>query len=103
MLFAVKYEPRMNRTAEDRRRIRRLLMAWHPPSSVKLVAHYHYVSGGGVLVMETEAAIALFESLEPFKPMLQFDVEPVVNVIEALAASMDVDEWVASVKDDEPL
>jgi hypothetical protein len=97
MLFAIKYGPSDNQTEEDRRRVRRLFVAWEPPTGVELQAHYHLVSGGGFLVVDTESATAIYESLEPFKPMVRFDVEPVVNVIEAIAASMDVEEWAESV------
>jgi hypothetical protein len=96
MLFGIKYSPAVGRTSEQRRQVWRLAMAWEPRTGVEIQAHYHFVSGGGVIVVETTSASALYESLEPFKPLVQFDVEPVVNVIEAIATSMDVDEWVAS-------
>ena len=74
-------------------------MAWEPPTAVEVRHHFHYVSGGGVVIVDTEVPGALYEALAPFKPMVDFDDEPVVNVIEALAISLDVEEWVASVKD----
>jgi hypothetical protein len=64
---------------------------------VELQAHYHYISGGGLVIAETESAALLYESLEPFKPVTSFDVEPVVNILEAIAISMDVEEWADSV------
>jgi uncharacterized protein DUF3303 len=97
MLFAVKYSPIGSRTEEDRRQLRRIFLAWQPPAGVEVRAHYHYVSGGGLAVADTESASLLFESLQPFKPLLAFDVEPVINVIEALAIAMGVDEWAGSV------
>jgi hypothetical protein len=97
MLLAIKYSPGNNQTLEDRRRARRLFVAWDPPPGVELQAHYHLVSGGGFLVVESESPVALYEALEPFKPMVQFDIEPVVNVIEALATAEDVDDWAESV------
>ena len=101
MLFAIKYRPRESRTNGDRRRIRQLFVAWEPPFGVELQAHYHYVSGGGLVVVETDAASLLYESLEPFKPSVSFDVEPVINVLEAVAISMDVHDWIDSVLADE--
>ena len=97
MLLAIKYGPGDNQTQEDRRRARRLFIAWDPPAGVELQAHYHLVSGGGFIVVESESPVALFEALEPFKPMVQFDIEPVVNVIDALATAEDVHEWAESV------
>src|SRR5688572_23238424 len=98
VLFAIKYHPRPGRTEAESKRVRELLMAWEPPSSVEVRHHFHYVSGGGVVIVDTEVPGSLFESLEPFKPLVEFDVEPVINMIEALAISLDVEEWVASVK-----
>jgi len=97
MLFAIKYHPRSGRTEAESQRVRALLMAWEPPSTVEVRHHFHYVSGGGVVIVDTEIPAALYESMAPFKPLVEFDVEPVVNVIEALAISLDVEEWAASV------
>ena len=58
-----------------------------------------YVSGGGVVVAEAEDARSLYEMVEPFKPLVEFEVEPSVNVIEALAISLDIEEWVDSVRE----
>ena len=99
MLFAIKYQPRVGRTEAEAKRARELLMAAEPPLGVEVRHHFHYVSGGGVVIVDTEAPSLLFEAMAPFKAMVDFDVEPVVNVIEALAISLDVEEWAASVKD----
>jgi hypothetical protein len=74
-----------------------LFVAWEPPRGLDVQAHYHYVSGGGVIVVNADSPVPLFEALEAFKPMVKFDVEPVVNVIEAIAVSMDVEEWANAV------
>ena len=97
MLFAVKYRPRPGRTEAESRRMRDLLMVWNPPSGVEMQHHFHYVAGGGVMVADSEAPGPLYESLAPFKTYVDVEIEPVINVIEALAISMDIDEWVASV------
>jgi hypothetical protein len=78
--------------------MRELLMAWNPPHGVEIRHHFHYVSGGGVLIVESDVAGALYESLEPFKPYVDYHVEPVINMVEALAIQLDVEEWVESVK-----
>src|SRR6185503_10100399 len=97
MLFAVKYRPQANRTTAESKHIRELLMQWQPPAGVELKHHFHYVSRGGVLIVDTRDPSALYETLEPFKPLVEFDVEPVINYLEAMAISTDVDQWAASV------
>ena len=98
MLFAIKYTPRSTRTDAESRRAREIFVAWSPPATVEIKHHFHYVEGGGVIIAETELPTALYESVAPFQPMTDFDIVPVVNVIEAIAISMDVDEWVDSVR-----
>jgi hypothetical protein len=97
MLFAIKYGPSGYNTDEDKRRVRQLFVAWEAPTGVDIECHYHYVSGGGVIVVDTDSAALLFEALEPFKPSVHFHVEPVINALEAVAISMDVEEWANSV------
>jgi hypothetical protein len=97
MLFAIRYHARGGRTESEAKRVRELIMAWSPPDEVDVQNHYHYVSGGGVVVVEAESARSLYEMVEPFKPLVEFEVEPVLNVIEALAISLDIEDWVASV------
>jgi hypothetical protein len=99
MLLAIKYGPSEFQSQEDRRRTRRLFMKWEPPPGVEIQAHYHLVSGGGFMVVESDSPGALYESLEPFKPKTLFDIEPVVNVIEAVSTSIDVEDWADSVLD----
>jgi len=77
--------------------VRELLMKWEAPADVDVDSHFHFVSGGGVIIVRTDVPTALYETLEPFKPMVVFDVEPVINFVEAIAVSTDVDDWVASV------
>ena len=96
MLFAIKYRPQASRTEADAKRVRELLLKWRAPPGVDVTSHFHYVSGGGVVIVDTQEPSALFETLEPFKPLVEFDVEPVINFLEALAVSTDVEEWAAS-------
>ena len=96
MLFAIKYRPQASRTEADAKQMRALLLQWQAPPGVDVRNHFHYVGGGGVIIVDTLEPSALYETLEPFKPLVEFDVEPVINFLEALAISRDVDEWVAS-------
>jgi hypothetical protein len=97
MLFAVLYRWRANVAAREAQRTRRLFAAWEPPAGLEIFAHYSFARGGGVVVVEAHDAAALFEALAPFTSTIDFDVEPIVKVIQALAISMDVEDWVHSV------
>ena len=99
MLFAVNYAPRPGRSEAEERRGRELFMAWNPPAGVEIRHHFHYVGGGGVVIVDAEAPGPMYEAVAAFKKSVKVEIEPVINMIEALAISMDVDEWVASVRE----
>jgi hypothetical protein len=97
MLFALKYRPIENRTEAESLYVHQLASAWNPPAAT-IRHHFHNVSGGGVVFVDIEKDIApLLESLEPFRPFVDFGIEPVLNMAEAVAISLNVDEWKASV------
>jgi hypothetical protein len=97
MLFSVIYHRRSNLTDESTKDLIRRFMAWSPPKGVELRNHYHYAEGGGgIVILETESAAALFEGLTAFDSIIEYDIEPVLNVIEAVAIKLDVTEWVIS-------
>src|SRR6188474_168798 len=84
MLFSVTYRRRANATEENTRDLIRRFMAWNPPKGVEVRNHYHYAEGGGgIVILETDSAGALFEGLTAFDSIIEYDIEPVLNVIEA--------------------
>jgi hypothetical protein len=97
MQFAILYRWRGNATGPETRTVRSLFMAWEPPTGVELISHYYFARGGGIVIVDVGAVSALFEALSPFTPTVEFDIEPVFNPIEAIAISMDVDEWANAV------
>ena len=99
MLLALTYRWRTLADAEKRKRSRRIFLAWNPPAGVEIVSHYYYADGGGIIILNADGAADLFEALVPFLPTLAYEVHPALNVIEALAISEDVDEWLDSLKD----
>ena len=97
MLMAVRYHSHRHRTEAESQYVHLLASAWKPPSAT-ILHHYHFVTGGGVVYVEIEEDVRpLIESLEPFRPFVDFDVEPVLNMAEAVAIALNVDEWKASV------
>ncbi len=97
MLFAINYRRRANMGDEETQRLLRIFLAWSPPEGIELLAHYHYARGGaGIVLMRAVSAGRLYEALATFESMVDFDAEPVVSVIDAVAIKMDVDAWVDS-------
>lgn len=97
MLFAVKYSPRGSRTEAETQYVDQLASVWNPPSTT-ILHQYHYISGGGVAIVDIEGDVTpLHESLNPFRPFFDFDLEPALHMAEALAISMKVGEWKSSV------
>ncbi|HEX5369567.1 MAG TPA: DUF3303 family protein [Dehalococcoidia bacterium] len=97
MELAISYRWRDNTTEKDTKAVRKLFMAWEAPRGVGMKAHYYFARGGGIVIVDADNASALFEGLAPFTPTIEFDIEPIFNVIEAIAISMDVEEWAADV------
>ncbi len=97
MQFAITYRRRASVTDAETRRLLQIFMAWTPPSGVELLAHYHFArGGGGIVILQAETASALFEALTTFDSIIEYDAEPVLNVIDAVAIKLDIDAWVSS-------
>ncbi|HEX5139330.1 MAG TPA: DUF3303 family protein [Dehalococcoidia bacterium] len=97
MLFAITYHRRPNASEADTKQLIRIFMAWAPPEGIEVLSHYHYArGGGGVVIAKATDTSHLFEALTTFDGSLEFEMEPVLNVIEAVAIKMDVDAWVSS-------
>jgi hypothetical protein len=54
-----------------------------PPTGVKMVGRWHGMSGGGVLIAETNDAKALYAWLEQWNDMLDFNTTPCLEDAEA--------------------
>src|SRR6202044_4012392 len=54
-----------------------------PPEGVKMIGRWHGMSGGGVLIAETNDAKALYSWLNYWNDLLDFDTTPCVEDAEA--------------------
>lgn len=54
-----------------------------PPAGVKMIGRWHGMSGGGVLIAETEDAKALYTWLGTWNDLLEFETTPCVEDAEA--------------------
>jgi hypothetical protein len=93
MLFVVIYRYKPANTEDDGRLIRRRFVAWSPPAGVDVYSNYAFATGGGIAVVDIGSAATLRECLAPFMAHLNFEVEPALTMSEALALSMEADEW----------
>jgi hypothetical protein len=97
MLFACIYHLKPTLADEEARRLRRVFIAWEPPEGIEIKCHYAFARGGGVAIVEAASPATIWESLARFLPWVDIEVEPALSIVEALAISMDVDEWVDSI------
>ena len=54
-----------------------------PPAGVKMLGRWHGMSGGGVLIAETNDAKALYSWLAQWNDLLEFETTPCVEDAEA--------------------
>jgi Protein of unknown function (DUF3303) len=92
MLYAVIYRKKNTATEEELREIRRKFIAWTPPPSLEIKSHYAFVDFGGVIIVNALDNAALRMGLQPFLGPVEFEIEPLVSIAEALAISLDADE-----------
>jgi hypothetical protein len=94
MLFALIY--RFTVGEDEQRRLRDRFMRWTPPLGLDVKFHYAFASGGGVAVAEAPTAGLIREALAPFMSSIDCEIEPALSIPEALAISLDVDQWAES-------
>lgn len=94
MLFALIYRRRPSNDETEVRRLFQRFMAWEPPEGLDVKAHYAFVSGGGVAVVDAPDVGTLRQAIGPFAGMLDIQTEPALNIPEAIAISMATQEWV---------
>jgi hypothetical protein len=54
-----------------------------PPAGVTMIGRWHGMSGGGVLIAETNDAKALYSWLQYWNDLLEFETTPCVEDVEA--------------------
>jgi Domain of unknown function (DUF3303) len=92
MLYAVIYRKKKSATEEELRQIRQRFIGWTPPPGLQIKSHYAFVDFGGVIIVNAGDNAALRVGLQPFLGPVEFEVEPLLSIAEALAISLDVDE-----------
>ena len=98
MLFAVNYSRRPVVDDEGTRRLIEIFLAWTPATSVEVFRHYHYARGGaGLVLLEVASSTALYQALTTFDPIIEYTVEPLLEIADAVAIKVDVDAWITEI------
>ena len=98
MLFAVRYSRRPIVDDEGMRRLIAIFLAWTPATSVEVYRHYHYARGGaGLVLLDVASAAALYQALTTFDAIIEYTVEPLLEIGEAVAIKVDVDAWISEI------
>ena len=95
MLFVAIYRPRQP-TEESEKRSLALFASWEPPFT--FTAHWARADGnGGVAIFEADDAAVVLEGIEPFTPFFDFELSPVVEIMDAVPIFMKMNAWRDSV------
>jgi hypothetical protein len=92
MLFAIRYHLQSDRSRQEWREARSTFLEWSPPDGVEIRHHFHFLSNDGVVIVDADSAELLYKGVLPFRPTDIIDIEPVVNLYEALALSLEHEE-----------
>ncbi len=96
MLFAgtYKFRPTLDPGAGLRR-----FQAWSPPSGFSFQGHWARADGaGGMFLAEAESPSAVLEATVAFADLMDFEIVPVVDIMESVGISLKVLSWLSSVE-----
>jgi len=72
--------------------------AWTPPSGFDFQGHWVRVDGsGGMFVAEADSAATVFEAVSAFADLIDFEIVPMVEIMESVPISTKVLAWIDSV------
>ena len=92
MIFAIRYHLQPDRSRQEWREARSTFLEWSPPHGVEIRNHFHFLNNEGVVIVDADSAELLYQGVLPFRPTVGIDIQPVVNLYEALAISFDLEE-----------
>jgi hypothetical protein len=90
LLFGIVYTER-DSSEESQKRSLQLFTNWEPP--VEFKGHWALATGGGIAIVEADSAAAMVEAIAPYTPFLDFKVEPVVSIEDAVPIFMKTNAW----------
>ena len=73
--------------------------AWKPPAGFTFQGHWATADGmGGMFIAEADTAAAAFEAAAAFADLLEFNMVPVLDIMEAVPINAQVYDWIDSVR-----
>ena len=99
MLFLISYKPKPGRVEAEDKRVLNLFVNWKPPAGVTIKSHYIRADGGGLVILESDSAVAMVEGNATWVPFLDYEaVVPIVDITESLPALQRAAAWRDSVR-----
>ena len=72
--------------------------AWKPPAGFTFQGHWTTADGmGGMFIAEADSAAAAFEAAAAYADLLEFNIVPVLDIMEAVPINARVFDWIDSV------
>lgn len=86
------------RAGVDQRIGLKRFQAWQPPAGFTFQGHWATADGGGgMFIAEAESAAVALEATAAFADMVEFNVVPVLDIMEAVPINARVFDWIDSV------
>lgn len=100
MLFASIYTYRAGVSEATTKRLTNLFLNWQPPKGFVFKAHYLFADGsGGFSLAEADSEAALYESVAPWIPFLEFRTLPVIEIEKGVPLALAAIAWRESLKE----
>jgi hypothetical protein len=86
------------RPGVDQRSGLKRFQAWTPPEGFTFQSHWARSDGmGGIFLAEVATAAAALEATTTFSDLIEFELVPVVDIMESVAISAKVFGWIDSI------
>jgi hypothetical protein len=86
------------RAGVDQRIGLKRFQAWKPPAGFSFQGHWASADGtGGMFIAEADSAAAALEATATFADLLEFQLVPVLDIMEAVPINARVFDWIDSV------
>jgi hypothetical protein len=71
--------------------------AWAPPEGFSFQGHWARADGmGGMFVAEADSAAAAFEATAAFSDLIEFELVPILDIMESVPISVKTLAWIDS-------